>query len=329
MPFCILALKDGGVGTLAVLVTGLFQVVVLIRTNTSSILTQFVSWRRLLSIDFREVQRANGRLGAGSIVSGLVGSLPLSSSAVGVRFINQTKCASRRVGALVAAVFLVVAVVPKAWVAVVAVPRALVVVNFLFIVVPLFATVVKSQKQSFRQARNIVLIGLPVLVGAVIETGLVDFPDSTFWDAVTKHGLPAGKRLRVTATARGSTVEVEFASGPTGAENLEDRIALLADPESDMSELEIERDVSLRLLRHYATTVNHRQYNEAEIITAVVTCGGVPPGGSWWRLWCFVPFGGVLRRGRQLGGWCFSRGGVLVGGRITGVWFRVAGRLVS
>ena len=101
---------------------------VLIRTNTSSILTQFVSWRRLLSIDFREVQRANGRLGAGSIVSGLVGSLPLSSSPVGVRFINQTKCASRRVGALVAVVFLVVAVVPKAWVAVVAVPRALVLV---------------------------------------------------------------------------------------------------------------------------------------------------------------------------------------------------------
>ena len=22
-----------------------------------------------------------------------------------------------------------------------------------------------------------------------------------------------------------------------------------------------------------------------------------PPGGSWWRLWCFVPFGGVLAEG--------------------------------
>ena len=84
----------------------------------------------------------------------------------------------------------------------------------------------------------------------------------------------AGKRLRVAATARGSTVELEFASGPTGAQNLEDRIALLADPESDMSELEIERDVSLRLLRHYATGVNHRQYNEAEIITAIVAVEG-------------------------------------------------------
>ena len=78
------------------------------------------------------------------------------------------------------------------------------------------------------------------------------------------------RRLRVSATARGSTVELEFVSGPTDAENLEDRIALLAGPESDNSELEIERDVSLRVLQHYATSVNHRQYNEAEIITAVV-----------------------------------------------------------
>ena len=393
VPFCILALKDGGVGTLAVLVivTGLFQVVVGMRLSRLRRFMGLVrparhrrgvrsrvlhpspvlpdSRPRRLDPDehlfdphaVRLVAPAplhrlpggpgaNGRLGMGSIASGLVGSLPLSSSPVGVRFINQTKCASRRVGALVAVLFLAVAVVPKAWAAVVAVPRALVVVYFLFIVVPLFATVVKSQKQSFRQARNIVLIGLPVLVGLVIEIGLVDFPDNAFWDAVTKHGLLAGslllvvgavafnaaehrrsveteldvasiatirnfmndfaaqrswadgtrarleavaeeallvlmqqtsapgeeapKRLRVAATARGSTVEVEFASGPTGAENLEDRIALLADPESDMSELEIERDVSLRLLRHHATTVNHRQYNEAEIITAVVTVDG-------------------------------------------------------
>ena len=104
---------------------------------------------------------------------------------------------------------------------------------------------------------------------AVAEEALLVLMQQT-----SASGEEAPKRLRVAATARGSTVEVEFASGPTGAENLEDRIALLADPESDMSELEIERDVSLRLLRHYATTVNHRQYNEAEIITAVVTVDG-------------------------------------------------------
>ena len=320
--------------------------VVLIRTHNSSVITQFVSWRRLLSIDFREVQRANTRLGLGSIASGLAGSLPVSASPLGMRFIAQTKCASRRVGAMVAVPFLILVLFPKAWAAVVAIPGALVVVYLLFILTPLALRIFKSQKQSFSQARTLVLVGLPVLVGLIVEIGFVDFPDNAFWDAVTQHGLVAGslvlvalavafnaseyrrtieteldieslgpirefmddfsarkswnegtrarleavseeallvlmqqtadsggadtRRLRVTATAGGSTVELEFASGPTDAKNLEDRIALLAGPESDMSEMEIERDVSLRLLRHHATSVRHRQYHEAEIITATV-----------------------------------------------------------
>lgn len=324
--------------------------VVLIRTHGASVITQFVSWRRLLSIDFREVQRANTRLGLGTIASGLAGSIPVGAAPLGIRFISQTKCASRRVGAMVAVPFLVMAMVPKAWAAVIAVPRVLVVVYFAFILVPLVYRIAKSQRQTLGQVRNIVLIGLPVLAGLIIEIGFVDFGENAVGDAVTRHGLLAGslllvvlaltfnaaeyrrtletklsvtslgeirgfmrdfaarkswdeataarldavaeeallvlterlagdgdedyRRLRVTATARGSTVELEFASGPTEAENLEDRIALLSGPESDMSELEIERDVSLRLLRHYATSVHHRQYHEAEIITAVVTAEG-------------------------------------------------------
>ena len=324
--------------------------VILIRTHGASIITQLVSWRRLLSIDFREVQRANTRLGLGSIACGLAGSLPVSASPLGIRFISQTGCASRRVGAMVAVPFLVVALFPKAWATVTAVPRALVVVYFVFILAPLLFRIAKFQGQSFRQAGNLVLLGLPVLASLIIEIGFVDFPDTAFWDAVTSHGLLVGsvilvvlalafnaaehrrsietrlsvtslgvirkfmgdfvarkswdeateerldavaeeallvlteriavagdedhRRLRVAATARGSTVELEFASGPSDAENLEDRIALLAGPESDLSEMEIERDVSLRLLRHYATSVNHRQYHEAEIITAVVAVEG-------------------------------------------------------
>ncbi|MDE0652682.1 MAG: hypothetical protein OXI26_03425 [bacterium] len=320
--------------------------VVLIRTHGASIITQFVSWRRLLSIDFREVQRANTRLGLGTIASGLAGSIPVSAAPMGIRFISQTKCASRRVGAMVAVPFLVIAMVPKVWAAIIAMPRVLVVIYFAFILAPLVFRIAKSQRQSFGQVRNIVLIGLPVLAGLLIEIGFVDLGENAVGDAVTRHGLLAGslllvilalafnaveyrrtletklsvtslglirdfmrtfaarkswdeatgarldavaeeallvlteriagsgdedyRRLRVTATARGSAVELEFASGPTEAENLEDRIALLSGPESDMSELEIERDISLRLLRHYATSVHHRQYHEAEIITAVV-----------------------------------------------------------
>ncbi len=42
--------------------------------------------------------------------------------------------------------------------------------------------------------------------------------------------------------------------------------------ESEASDLEavVERDAALRLLNHYATSVTHRQYQDVEIITAVV-----------------------------------------------------------
>ena len=37
-----------------------------------------------------------------------------------------------------------------------------------------------------------------------------------------------------------------------------------------MLDTAIERDTSLRLLRHYAQSVRHRQYQDVEIITAFV-----------------------------------------------------------
>ena len=318
----------------------------LARTQGISLLTQFVSWRRLLSFDYREVQRAISRIGSGSIVSGVVGSLPLSAAPLGVRFISQTKCASRRVGAMAAVLLLVVAVFPKAWAAIIAAPRALLFVYLGFVLAPLLRRVIAAQKSTLRQARNAVLLGVPVLVGIIIDFG-VDFPDTPVWQALTRHGLTIGslvlvalamafnamqhrrrivtrlsvtslgetrdfladfanqrswdaptrerieavaeeailvltervaadgsedyRRLEISATAHHSTVALEFVSGSSDAANLEDRIALLTGLEEDMSEIEIERDVSLRMLRHYATEVRHQQYQEAEIITAEVS----------------------------------------------------------
>ena len=324
--------------------------VMVIRTHGSSIITQLVSWRQLASIDFREVQRANTRLGLGSVASALVGSVPLGVSPLGVGYISQTKCASRRPAAAAAGSFVLIAMVPKLWAAIIAVPRPLVVAYLGFILAPLVLRMIIQQRHSLCQARNLVLVGLPVLVGLIVELGVADFGDNAFWDAMTRQGLPLGslllvalalafdaaeyrrrietrlsvtslgtlrrfvadfathkswnretkerldavveeallvltdriagvggedyRRLQVSATARGASVELEFVSGPTDAENLEDRLALLADPGADIPELEIERDVSLRMLRHHAGSVNHRQYHEAEIITATVAVEG-------------------------------------------------------
>lgn len=77
---------------------------------------------------------------------------------------------------------------------------------------------------------------------------------------------PTGKRLIVNARLTDGAIEVEFLAAPEGTENLEDRLSFLG----ELPETPDERDVPLRLLRHYATSVRHRVYYNIEIITVRV-----------------------------------------------------------
>ncbi len=74
------------------------------------------------------------------------------------------------------------------------------------------------------------------------------------------------RRLVVKARSEGSSIELEFiTSGSDG--NVEDEIMLLGDqPDRTM----VERELSLRLLRHYASSVHHQSFTNADILTARV-----------------------------------------------------------
>ncbi len=74
-----------------------------------------------------------------------------------------------------------------------------------------------------------------------------------------------GRRLRVVARNDHGTVELEFIAA-VGETNLEDRMILLTD-EADTPN---ERELSLRLLRHYAASVRHQQYHDIDIVTVRV-----------------------------------------------------------
>ena len=59
---------------------------------------------------------------------------------------------------------------------------------------------------------------------------------------------------------------------PLDSGNLEDRLALIRNSDPGTEDLTaIERDVSLRLLLHYASSVSHRQYQETEVITVRIS----------------------------------------------------------
>ena len=74
------------------------------------------------------------------------------------------------------------------------------------------------------------------------------------------------RRLLLTARGEDGGAVLEFVAS-TGKENLQDRIALLGEAAAGAM---IEREVSLRLLRHLASSVHHQQYHGTDIVTVRV-----------------------------------------------------------
>ena len=84
------------------------------------------------------------------------------------------------------------------------------------------------------------------------------------------------RRLLLQARREGGAAVLEFIAG-AGEENLQDRIGLLADTPDDVL---AEREVSLRLLRHIASSVRHQQFHDADIVTVRVEAPEPDRAGS-------------------------------------------------
>ncbi len=82
-----------------------------------------------------------------------------------------------------------------------------------------------------------------------------------------EEGEAAGeRRLHITARNDGRAAELEFIAA-TDEANIEDRIAVLGDR---VSGDRAEEEVSLRLLRHLASSVRHQQYHGTDVVTVRV-----------------------------------------------------------
>ena len=100
------------------------------------------------------------------------------------------------------------------------------------------------------------------LIGEEALTSLIQQMEAKTEDRTTP-------RLRVLARQDGAAVELEFLAA-VGEDNLEDHIALLG----EQVETPDEREFSLRLLRHFATSVRHQQYSNIDIVTVRVDGSG-------------------------------------------------------
>ena len=82
-----------------------------------------------------------------------------------------------------------------------------------------------------------------------------------------REGEAAGeRRLQISARDDGRAAELEFVAA-TDESNIEDRIAVLGDR---VTGARAEEEVSLRLLRHLASSVRHQQYHETDVVTVRV-----------------------------------------------------------
>ena len=92
--------------------------------------------------------------------------------------------------------------------------------------------------------------------------------------AGAEEGVGAGRRLLLVAHKEGDGAVLEFVAA-AGNENLQDRIALLGERSAGAP---VEREVSLRLLRHVASSVHHQQYHDTDIVTVRVDAPGAVRG---------------------------------------------------
>ena len=88
----------------------------------------------------------------------------------------------------------------------------------------------------------------------------------TLIDAEPPVGTDATRSLRLTASKQDGRAMLEFVAAASG-DNIEDRLAVLDEQQIDRP---VERDLSLRMLQHHASTVAHQQYHEVDIVTVHV-----------------------------------------------------------
>ena len=315
-----------------------------IQTIGNAVAVQRASWDRPRAIDFRAVQGAVTADGAGNLLSGLAGTMPLGFRPQGAAMIAITGLSSRWIGVALGAALILLSLLPKALAVFLAIPGPVVAAFITVMMATIFIAGIKVIAQDGLDYRKGLIAGLSFWIGIGFEFGLIfpehaaDFAGGLLQNGMTAGGLaailmtafmeltkprrrrielkfdfaalheireflrkfaarsgwgegmverldavseetmltllredeageePGPRRLLLIARSEDGGAVLEFVAAK-GEENLQDRIALLGEVGGAD---EIEREVSLRLLRHLASSVRHQQYHDTDIVTVRV-----------------------------------------------------------
>ena len=302
------------------------------------------SYRAQSAVDFRTVQGGLNVYGAGTLLSGLLGTLPVAAPwSATVVYVGFTGVAARSVGVCLGALTVGVAFFSKFLAVLIAIPSPVVTAAYIVIFAMLFVEGAKTvfvghvdQKKATITGVSMVLglsagalggffdgiagnlAGNAIVVGgmaaivmtlvkeasslrarklrlelspsslAEVDNFLSQFAGSHSWTEEGENRLrlvgeeallslleeekdaPAGQTRRLVATirpdGRSAEFEIVVASDDAIQGNIEDRMAYLGQDQA----LEDEQELSVRILRHYASSVHHRKYYGLDIVSCRV-----------------------------------------------------------
>ena len=172
----------------------LVAVIAAIRTMSSAVAIQRVSWRRASrAIDFRAVQGAMSVDGVGNLLAGCAGTVPGSATTTSVPLTQLTGVAARGVGLVAGAAFIALAFLPKGFAVLLAIPDP-VFAGYLYVLLAmLFAIGLKIVLQGGLEIRDGIVVGLAFLTGVAFQYGLI-LPEqvSAFAGGLLANGMNAG-----------------------------------------------------------------------------------------------------------------------------------------
>ena len=172
-----------------------------IRTISSAVAVQSVSWRERRAVDFRAVQGAVATDGLSNLLSGLMGTLPNTAYSVGASLSKLTGVASRYIGIATGAVLLALAFLPKVLAMVLAIPGPVFASYLIVMMAMLFMVGVQMIVQGGIDYRKSLIVGVSFWLGVVFQSGLV-FPEffSEFAGGLMNNGMTVGGLIAILMT---------------------------------------------------------------------------------------------------------------------------------
>ncbi|MYE34312.1 MAG: hypothetical protein F4X23_05590 [Gemmatimonadales bacterium] len=142
----------------------LVAVIAAVRTLSSAVAIQRVSWRRKSrAVDFQAVQGAVAADGVGNLVAGVFGTVPGTATTASISLTELTGVAARGVGIVAGATFIALAFLPKAFAAVLAIPDPVFAGYLAVVLAMLFTIGMRIVVQGGVDYRSGIVVGIAFL----------------------------------------------------------------------------------------------------------------------------------------------------------------------